>query len=166
NDEDNNPVLATRAWRPIQNDLSFDPQQIEPFIISGKIIGFNCMISTNVTDEGWEWESDWEDDSTNHIPHALELTIVMDPLEKGDKPFQIKRLVEIPASKISWQPASIRSRAAQNNQRNRQRRDQEAQQNIQQRRPQQTLGNTPLAPTHPTRPSTTEPNTPRVPRTR
>lgn len=110
-DEDNRPVIASRAWRPIQSQTEhfFDPMSIEPFFISAQVIGFDCRVSTNMTDEGWEWESVWTDKATNHIPKAVEISLVMEPLEKGDKPFELKRLVEIPASELSLTPFKIRS---------------------------------------------------------
>lgn len=101
-DEDDRLAVAVRAWRPFANPDSFDPDQLEPFFISGKIVGMNCRVSTNLTDEGWEWEETWEGNATNHLPHAVEITLYLDALEKDGPPVEIKRLVEIPVAPLSW----------------------------------------------------------------
>jgi len=101
-DEDGCPGIAARTWRPFGNLVSFDADQLDLFFISGKIIGMNFRVSTNRTDDGWEWDEKWEDDATNHLPQAVEITLFMESLKKDDPPVEIKRLVEIPVAPLSW----------------------------------------------------------------
>lgn len=100
-DEDNRPCIAVKAWRPFGNFISSD-NDLDPFFISGKIIGMNFRVSTNRSDDGWEWEETWEDEATNHLPQAVEITLYMVPLDKDEPPVEMKRLVEIPVAPLSW----------------------------------------------------------------
>lgn len=101
-DPEGRPVAAVRAWRPYCNLDSFSPDDVEPFYISGKVLGLYCQVSTNRTDDGWEWQDAWENDATNHLPLAVKLTLYLEPLEPGDPPVTVSRLVEIPVGPISW----------------------------------------------------------------
>jgi prepilin-type N-terminal cleavage/methylation domain-containing protein len=101
-DPDGLLVVAVRGWRPYANVDSFDSTQVEPFYVSGKVQGFSCRVATNRTDDGWQWEDDWKDDATNHLPLAVEITLYMDPIEKNEAPIEMKRLVEIPMAPFSW----------------------------------------------------------------
>ncbi len=100
-DTDGNPAVATRAWRPFANLDSFSPEAVEPFYVSGKVRGLSCRISTNLTDEGWQWEESWTDDETNRLPLAVEIVLYMDPIDKNEPPLEIKRLLEIPVAPLS-----------------------------------------------------------------
>ena len=96
---------AVRLWRTFGQEEEFDWQEIEPSFLSDRIVGFNCRVSTNLTDEGWEWEDVWEDANTNRLPEVVELTLLLEPLEDGDPPFEMKRSVQIAVSHLSRQPA-------------------------------------------------------------
>jgi len=102
NDEDARLSVAIRAWRPFVSIDALKPDEIAPFFISGKIVGLSFRVSTNCTDEGWEWDEEWEDDATNHVPHAIEVTLYMNALEENEQPVEIKRLVEMPIAPLSW----------------------------------------------------------------
>lgn len=101
-DEDGLPAVAVRAWRPYANPDSFDPLHLDPFFVSGKVLGLNCRVSTNRTEEGWQWQDDWEHDATNHLPMAVEVTLYLEPLDPGDQPVELKRMAEIPVAPLSW----------------------------------------------------------------
>jgi hypothetical protein len=47
-----------------------------------------------------EWIDDWED--TNRLPYSVEVTLWMDPVEEGDEPIELKRVVQIPLGPLSW----------------------------------------------------------------
>ena len=47
-----------------------------------------------------EWEDEWE--PTNRIPAAVEITLYLEPLEKGDRPVAITRAVGLPVAPLSW----------------------------------------------------------------
>lgn len=101
-DEDDRPAVAVRAWRPYGSPENFDPNQLDPFFVSQKVIGINCRVSTNRTDDGWEWQDTWEDDATNRLPGAVEITLYLDPLNEDEQAVEMKRLVEIPIAPLSW----------------------------------------------------------------
>ena len=82
-------------------DKDFDPNQLKPVFLSTRIVGFNCRVSTNLTRDGWTWEDTWEDDRTNRLPQAVELSLYLEPLEEGGDPVEIKRSVEIPVWELS-----------------------------------------------------------------
>jgi hypothetical protein len=75
---------------------------VEPFFISGKVKGLSCRVSTNRTEEGWEWEDEWKDAATNRLPVAVEVTLFLEADEKDEAPVEMKRLVEIPLAPLAW----------------------------------------------------------------
>ena len=101
-DEDGNNCVAVRAWRPFVNNDDLETSLLPPFFITDKVVGMNCRVSTNRTDDGWQWQETWEDDATNHLPDTIELTLYMKPLEKNGEPVELKRFVEIPLAPLSW----------------------------------------------------------------
>ena len=113
-----------RHWRLYGKDEEFDHKvDIEPETLSQRVTGFNCRISTNLTDEGWEWMDEWEEeDGTNHLPLAVEVTLYMQPDDLGDPVLTYQRSVEIPVGPLSWQEKSTGSRQSGNAARDRLRR--------------------------------------------
>lgn len=101
-DQDGSPAVASRAWRPFAQAESFDASSVDPFYVSGKVLGLVCRVSTNRTEEGWQWEENWRDEATNHLPAAVEITLYLEPIERDGPPVEMKRLVEIPLSPLSW----------------------------------------------------------------
>jgi len=101
-DKDGLLAVATRAWRPYANPDSFDFSQLDPFFVSGKVRGLSCRVSTNRTDEGWEWQDEWSNEATNHLPSAVEIILYLDPIDPDDTPVELKRMVEIPVAPFSW----------------------------------------------------------------
>lgn len=95
--------VTTRAWRPYGNEIDFDPEEVEPFVISEKVLGMNCRVAKKMDqDEGWEWEEEWADDATNRLPLAVELSLYLEPPENRDEPMEIRRIVEIPVAPLTW----------------------------------------------------------------
>lgn len=101
-DQEGEPRIVTRAWRPYVNLSSFTPEQINPFALADNLSGMDVRVATNRTDEGWEWENQWDDDATNHLPLAVEITLYWAPAEEDQEPVITKRLVEIPVGERSW----------------------------------------------------------------
>lgn len=101
-DPDGLAAVAVRAWRPYANPDSFDGAQTDPFFVSGKVQGLSCRVSTNRTEDGWQWQDEWEDDATNHLPLAVEIVLYLDPIDRDDPPVEMKRMVEIPVAPLSW----------------------------------------------------------------
>ena len=102
-DEDTRPAVASRAWRPYGNAIDFKSEDVKPFFISEKVMGFNCRVAKEADeDEGWKWEDEWGTDATNRLPLAVEMVLYLEPIEARDEPVEIKRVVEIPVAPLSW----------------------------------------------------------------
>ncbi len=108
--EDGVLAPAVRMWRPYALPEDFDPENIAPVFVSSRIRGFDCRVTTNKTDDGWEWEDTWEDESTNQLPHAVELTLYLTPLAEDEPLVEMRRVVDIPVAHLSWGRTSLRSR--------------------------------------------------------
>ncbi len=101
-DEDGQSAMAARAWPPYTGLLDdFDPEDEEPFFIAAKIVGLDCRVSTNIGDDGWEWEEKWEDALTNTLPLAVEMSLYLTALEPGDDPVELRRTIVIPVAPLS-----------------------------------------------------------------
>ena len=99
--DDGTEALAVRAWRLLDEIDDFDPDDVDPILLSRKLLGLNVRCrDPEVTDpEDVEWIDDWED--TNRVPHAVELTLYM-PSANESEPLEVKRIVEIPVGLLSW----------------------------------------------------------------
>ncbi len=106
---DDGPAVGVRAWRPYANSINFDPMEIEPHFVSGKVVGLNCRVAKEIKDDKWDWQDQWEDDATdqatNRLPLAVEITLYMEPLDKEEPPVEIRRAIEIPLGPWSWSGA-------------------------------------------------------------
>ena len=84
----------------------FDPETLEPEVLSDRIIGLGVRVATNDFEtEKIEWLDEWEGrctaggDLTNHVPRFIEITLYMQPLEEGNEPLEMRRLIDIPIAK-------------------------------------------------------------------
>ena len=75
-------------------------------MLSDRITGLGIRVATNdFESEKIEWLDEWEGkcnlggDLTNHLPRFIEITLYMQPLEEGDPPLEMRRLVDIPIAK-------------------------------------------------------------------
>jgi hypothetical protein len=94
---------AVRFWRPYALPEDFDYEKdVDAELISGRVRGFNCRVATNMIDGEWEWEDTWEDECTNRLPLAVELTLYLEPLEEDGECIKMMRFVEIPVAHLSW----------------------------------------------------------------
>jgi hypothetical protein len=100
NGDDGTAVAAVRAWRLQGQPDDFDPEQLPPEVISSRIRGFNCRVAYRRVSDEIEWLDKWE--FTNRVPRAVELTLYMDPLEDGEKPVEVKRVIGVPVAPLSW----------------------------------------------------------------
>ncbi len=104
-DEDDHLAVAVRAWRPYGNPLTFDPLEQPPHFISGPVVGLNCRVAREVKDDAWDWLDEWEDDATNRLPLAVELTIYTEAPDPGEPAVELQRTIEIPLAPLSWEGA-------------------------------------------------------------
>lgn len=100
-DNDGGKVAVVRAWRTALEPDDFDPERVEPIVVSRRIRGFECRVAVDVVDEQLDWEDQW--DHTNRIPPAIELTLYFEPIEDGDDPIRMRRVVGMPIAPLSWQ---------------------------------------------------------------
>jgi prepilin-type N-terminal cleavage/methylation domain-containing protein len=101
-DEDGEQAVVFTAWRMRGQAEDFKPEELDPVVLSKGIVGFNCRPRDPDKKNEVEWIDDWEDDRTNKLPTAVELTLYLRPLEKGGEPIEVKRIVEIPVALLSW----------------------------------------------------------------
>ncbi|MCE9615330.1 MAG: hypothetical protein K8T26_13750 [Lentisphaerae bacterium] len=112
-------ALAVRSWGLLAQVEDFDPDELEPTYITAEVTGLNYRFqdpesvtstdpsgaaaasgATSISSDEIEWIDDWKD--TNRIPRMVELTVYMAPLAKGDRPVEIKRIVELPLAPLAW----------------------------------------------------------------
>jgi len=101
-EEDAGPAVAVRAWRPYANPITFDPLEIIPHFVSGKVVGLDCRVAKEMKDDAWDWTEVWENEATNCLPLAVEITLYLEPLEPGEPPVEVRRTIEIPLAPLSW----------------------------------------------------------------
>lgn len=84
----------------------FDPEKLEPEMLSDRVVGFNCRVATNDFEgDRLHWLDTWEgslpggDNLTNHIPRFVELTLYLKPLDDEGSPIEMKRWVDIPVAR-------------------------------------------------------------------
>ena len=85
---------------------NFDPDQVEPELLSDRVVGFNCRVATNDFEmDQLHWLDTWDDtlpggDSlTNHVPRFVEVTVYLKPLDEKEPPIEMKRWVDIPIAR-------------------------------------------------------------------
>jgi len=101
-DDDAGSAVAVRAWRPYANSITFNPMEIKPHFVSGKVVGLNCRVAKELKGDKWDWMDDWEDEATNCLPLAVEITLYLEPLDRDEPPVEVQRTVEIPVAPLSW----------------------------------------------------------------
>lgn len=84
----------------------FDPDDLEPQLLSDRVVGLNIQVATNdFENEKIEWLDKWEGrcnmggDLTNHLPRFVQVTLYLKPLEEGNPPIEMRRLVDIPIAR-------------------------------------------------------------------
>ena len=111
-DDEGRSGAAVRAWRVHGQPEDFEPEEeVDPFIISTRVMGFNCRTAYEVEDGEIEWLDEWED--TNRLPTMVEITLHFEPVEENGDPVEVSRVLEIPVGYLSWtrkkeRPASDR----------------------------------------------------------
>lgn len=96
------PAVAVRAWRPYGNPITFDPLEQDPAFISGTVLGLNCRVAWELEDGQWDWLDEWEDELTNCLPRAVEITVYTEAPDPGEPPIELQRTLELPAGPLSW----------------------------------------------------------------
>jgi type II secretory pathway pseudopilin PulG len=101
-DEDGHDSVCVRAWRMQGQPEEFDPlTDVEPVFLSRRVHGLNCRPAFRLDDGTIEWRDEWED--TNRIPLAVEITLYIEPVDEGEPPVEVKRVVSIPVASRSWE---------------------------------------------------------------
>jgi hypothetical protein len=97
--------LAVRSWRLDLQPEDFNPEDIEPIILSSHIVGLNCRMldpQMEANAEELKWLDTWEGDNTNKLPRAVEITLMVESPRPNEDPIPIRRVVEIPLAELSW----------------------------------------------------------------
>lgn len=81
--------LAVRSAQHMLDELDMD--DVEPWFVSPRVKGLGCRIY-NFEEE--DWDEEWED--TNAIPSLVEITLFLEPVERGEPMVKLQRIVEIP----------------------------------------------------------------------
>jgi hypothetical protein len=81
--------LSVRAFQHLLDEIEKD--DVDPWFISSRVIGLDCE-TYNFEDE--LWEDEWED--TNAVPSLVSITVFLEPLERGEDPVEIRRVIKIP----------------------------------------------------------------------
>ncbi|MFT5239359.1 MAG: prepilin-type N-terminal cleavage/methylation domain-containing protein [Candidatus Promineifilaceae bacterium] len=95
--------IRVRAWGLLEELDDFDPEEIEPRVLSTYVRGFNVRCRDPEMDEDAEeieWLDEWED--TNRIPLSVELTVYVEPVDEGREALEVKRIVDLPVAPLSW----------------------------------------------------------------
>jgi len=88
---DGDEGLAIRAFQHLKDEIEKD--DVDPWFVSSRVKGLDCEIY-NFEDE--DWKDEWED--TNAVPSLIQITVYMEPLEKGELPIKLQRIVQIPVA--------------------------------------------------------------------
>lgn len=96
--------LAVRSWRLHLQKEDFDPDTVPPVLLSSRVVGFNCRAldkdqnptSTIGSKPDLKWLDEWVGPLTNSLPKAVEITLYVQPPEKGKAVLEMKRIVRLP----------------------------------------------------------------------
>jgi type II secretory pathway pseudopilin PulG len=99
--------LAVRSWRLDLQKEDFDPETVPPVLLSSRVVGFNCRAldpvqnptSTIDSKPDLKWLDEWVGNLTNSLPKAVEITLYVQPPEKGKGVLEMKRIVRLPMAK-------------------------------------------------------------------
>jgi prepilin-type N-terminal cleavage/methylation domain-containing protein len=106
-DRSGSPGAFYTAWGDeyLQTE-DFDPDELEPQLLSDRVVGLNIQVATNdFENEKIEWMDKWEGrcvvggDLTNHLPRFVQVTLFLKPLDEGEPPIEMRRLVDIPIAR-------------------------------------------------------------------
>lgn len=81
--------FAVRAYAHFAEDV--EPKDVDPWFISSRVKGLDCKVWNN---EQEDWDDEWE--NTNTVPPLVQLTLILEPMERDGEPVRVSRLVEIP----------------------------------------------------------------------
>lgn len=110
-DEDGQgPGLYAKAWQLVGEPEDFDPdEEAVPVLLSDRVVGFDCRMQDPEAaveiGEPYEWIDEWPE--SNRIPASVRVSLALAPHRKGGDPDVFVRLVQIPMSAVSWNPAKV-----------------------------------------------------------
>ncbi len=100
-DDDGDAVAAIAAWQIMGQPDDFDPDAVEPVFLSKRVVGFDCRAAFEADDEGEiDWLEQWEE--TNRVPLVVDITLYLEPIDEGEAPLGVRRIVELPVGALSW----------------------------------------------------------------
>ncbi len=94
-------AAAITAWRLLGQPDDFDPDTLDPIFLSKRIVGFDCKTAFEANEDGEiDWLDVWEE--TNRVPLVVSVTLYLEPIDRGEPPLELKRIVELPVGGLSW----------------------------------------------------------------
>lgn len=88
---DGDPSVMVKAYPYLADEEEVD--DAEEWYITSEVQGFDVQFY-NADEE--DWEDEWED--TNSVPALIQVALYMPPVERGDDPVTLHRLIEIPVA--------------------------------------------------------------------
>ncbi len=101
------PGLYVRSWRLDGQPEDFDPEMVEPLLLSRQVTALDCRMldpakrETSVAEDE-AWMDDWE--TTNRIPEQVRIAIAVGADSVREDPPVFERHVAIPLAALSWNP--------------------------------------------------------------
>lgn len=95
-DTGDGPALHAVAYPHLQDLDDPDFEEREPWLVSREVTGLEFRWYDQ---DGESWEDEWEKE--NALPQFVEVTLTLRPLEEGDRPVEMTRVVQIPAGAFS-----------------------------------------------------------------
>lgn len=102
-DDDGRRVVSVTSWRAKGQPEDFDPEDpehVDQVFLSSRITGFNCRAAFERIDDEIDWLDEWEE--TNKLPRMVEISLYLEPLDDGEPPVEIKRVLGIHAAELCW----------------------------------------------------------------
>lgn len=107
-DDEGDLAVAINAMPHLMDPEEWEEWEEDGWFVSTMVRGLNCRVYNM---EAEDWEDLWED--TNAIPSLVEISLFMDPLEEGESPVVLSRVVEIPVAPLVENAVQFREEDAE-----------------------------------------------------
>ena len=97
---DGEASFTVRALPHLKKEL--DERDAEPWHVSSLVQGFDCQVYDF---EMKSWRDEWEE--TNKIPTLVQVKLYLTPLDEGERPVEISRVLAIPIAPAVTQAVAV-----------------------------------------------------------
>ena len=98
-DADDGRALHAAAWQHLLDPEDEDFEEVEPWLVSRRVIGLDCRVYDE-TDK--EWKEEFE--PKNKLPRFIRLDFYLKPKEEDADPEVVTRMVHIPVGTFAKNP--------------------------------------------------------------